>query len=89
MFQNLVLIGNYEKVKFIEMIIPIIAEKAYMHKYVYEDELLTPKNAKVQIDNLIDKGIITILDEDSLSNIDKIIYNETKNKLKKYMIGTK
>ncbi|MEL7598304.1 MAG: hypothetical protein AAGU01_08900 [Clostridiaceae bacterium] len=82
-------IGNYEKVKFIEMIIPIIAEKAYMHKYVYEDELLTPKNAKVQIDNLIDKGIITILDEDNLSYIDRIIYDETKNKLKKYMIGTK
>ncbi len=66
----------------------IIAEKAYMHKYVYEDEPLTPKNVQVQIDNLIDKGIITILDEDNSSHIDRIIYDETKNKLKKYMIGT-
>lgn len=82
-------IGNYETVKFIEMIIPKIAEKTYMHKYVYEDELLTPKNARVQIDNLIKDGIIEILDEENLGFINKRIYEDTKSKLKKYMIGTK
>lgn len=82
-------IGNYENVKFIEMIIPIIAEKAYMHRYVYEDELLTPKNVKVQIDNLIKDNVIEILDEDKLDILNKKIYEETKDKLKKYMIGTK
>jgi len=81
-------IGNYEKVKFIEMIIPKIAEKAYMHRYVYEDELLTPKNAKVQIDNLIRDNIIEILDVDMLDILNRKIYEDTKNILKKYMIGT-
>ncbi|MCB2300260.1 hypothetical protein [Clostridium tagluense] len=81
-------IGNYEKVKFIEMIIPKIAEKAYMHRYVYEDELLTPKNAKVQIDNLIRDNIIEILDEDMLDILNRKIYEDTKKILKKYMIGT-
>jgi hypothetical protein len=82
-------IGNYEKVKFLEILIPKIVKKAYMHKYVYENELLTPKNAKVQIDNLIKCGTIEILDEDKLDKLEKLIYNQTKNILKKYMIGTK
>ena len=81
-------IGNYEKVKFLEILIPKIVKKAYMHKYVYENELLTPKNAKVQIDNLIKCGTIEILDEDKLDKLEKLIYNQTKNILKKYMIGT-
>ena len=75
-------IGNYEKVKFLEMLIPKIVEKAYMHKYVYENELLTPKNAKVQIDNLIKCGTIEILDEDKLDKLEKLIYDQTKNILK-------
>lgn len=82
-------IGNYEKVKFLEMLIPKIADKAYMNRYVYENELLTPKNAKVQIDNLITKNIIEILDEKIFDILDKKIYENTKRKLKKYMIGTK
>lgn len=82
-------IGNYEKVKFLEMIIPKIAQKAYMHRYVYENELLTPKNAKNQIDNLIKENIIEILDEKNLDVVDKFIYEDTKNTLKEYMIGTK
>lgn len=49
-----------------------------MHKYVYENELLTPKNAKVQIDNLIKCGTIEILDEDKLDKLEKLIYNQTK-----------
>lgn len=75
-------IGNYEKVKFLEILIPKIVKKAYMHKYVYENELLTPKNAKVQIDNLIKCGTIEILDEDKLDKLEKLIYNQTKNILK-------
>lgn len=67
----------------------MITEKAYMHRYVYEDEILTPKNAKIQIDALIDKGIIEIIDENYLSSIDKKIYEEIKEKLKWAMIGTK
>lgn len=82
-------IGNYDKVKFLEMIIPKIAEKAYMHRYIYENELLTPKNAKDQIDNLIKENIIEILDEKKLSIVDKLIYEDTKNTLKEFMIGTK
>lgn len=82
-------IGNFEKVKFLELLIPKIANKTYMHKYVYENEVLTPKNAKVQIDNLIKDNIIEILDANELIGLDKIIYESTKEQLKKYMIGTK
>lgn len=34
-------IGNYEKVKFLEILIPKIADKAYMHRYVYERHQIT------------------------------------------------
>ena len=81
-------IGGYVKVKFLEIIIPNICNKAYIHEYVYKDELLTPKNARNQIDNLMKDGIIEILREDNLDKLDKNIYDDTKDKLKKYMIGT-
>lgn len=82
-------IGWIENIPLIEMLIPVITEKAYMHRYVYEDEILTPKNAKKQIDNLINLGIIEILDEESLEVLDRKIYEDTKNILKWAMIGTK
>lgn len=82
-------IGWIKNVPLIEMIIPTITEKAYMHRYVYQDEILTPKNAKMQIENLIKLGIVEILDEEWLEVIDRKIYEDTKNILKWAMIGTK
>lgn len=82
-------IGWIQNILLIEKIIPTLAEKAYMHRYVYEDEILTPKNAKIQIDNLMKLGIIEILDEENLEELDRKIYEDTKNILKWAMIGTK
>lgn len=31
-------IGSFKKLQLIEKIIPLIAEKAYMHRYVYEKD---------------------------------------------------
>lgn len=82
-------IGWIQNIPLIEKLIPAITEEAYIHRYVYEDEILTPKNAKTQIDNLINLGIIEILDEDNLEVIDRKVYEDTKNILKWSMIGTK
>lgn len=82
-------IGTYEKHKFLEILLPNIAEVVYIHKYVYENEVLTPRNAKEQIDNLINLGIIEIVDEDSLDFINKRIYQGNIEILKRAMIGTK
>ncbi|MFL0251149.1 hypothetical protein ACJDT4_12000 [Clostridium neuense] len=82
-------IGWIKNISLIEMLIPAITEKAYMHRYVYEDEILTPKNAKMQINNLINVGIIEILDEECLGVLDRKIYEDTKDILKWAMIGTK
>lgn len=81
-------IGAYEnrQFKFIEMIIPKITEKAYLYKYVYNHEILNPKNSKIQVDNLIKDGIIQILDEDILGVIDRNAYDASVEKLSKYMI---
>ena len=82
-------IGWIQNIPLIELIITAITDKAYIHRYVYEDEILTPKNAKMQIDNLIDLGIIEVLDEDSLEPLDRKVFEDTKNILKWAMIGTK
>lgn len=82
-------IGWIKNIPLIEMLIPAIAEKAYIHRYVYENEILIPKNAKTQIDNLVNLGFVEILDEESLEVLDRKIYEDTKNILKWAMIGTK
>lgn len=81
-------IGGYKKYKFLEEILPKIGERIYIHEYVYNNEILTPKIAKEQIDNLIKEGVVELLSENSLDRLDKKIYISTVNKLKKVMIGT-
>lgn len=82
-------IGSYEKHKFLEMLLPNIAEVVYMHRYVYENEVLTPRNAKEQIDKLIKLGNIEIVDEESLDFIEKKLYQGNIEILERAMIGTK
>lgn len=82
-------LGGYKdaRLQFIEMVIPKIAKKIYIHKYVYENEILVPKNAKVQVDRLISDKIISILDEGCLSGIERMVYDASVEKLSKYMIN--
>ncbi|WP_294351029.1 hypothetical protein [uncultured Clostridium sp.] len=82
-------IGGYKKYKFLEILLSEISEKVYMHKYVYDNEVLTPQNAKEQINKLIRDGKIEILDENELSELDKMVYYSIIDKLKKVMVGTK
>ena len=82
-------LGRFVKLPFIELIIPKLTKKAYIHKYVYKDEILTPKSAKDQIDKLVNAGIVEILHEDNLSPADRMVFEATKNKLKWAMVGTK
>ena len=76
-----------EKLKFLQELIPLIAEKAYIHKYVYDEEILTPNVVKNQIDNLIGDNIVEILSEEDLSIQEKDNYDSICNTLKPYMIN--
>src|SRR5690554_8058072 len=59
-------------------------EKLYIHEYVYENEILTPKRTKDQINELVEQGKaeivnISYFDRDEYS---KMIYKDTINLLK-------
>lgn len=75
-------LGRFEKPPFLEMALPKLTKKAYIHKYVYEDEILTPKSAKGQLDKLISAGVVQVLNEDNLSPDERKVFEATKNKLR-------
>lgn len=59
-------IGGSPKYRYVETLFPVIAEKIYMHKAVYA-EIMIPACAKEQIDTLIQKGTLELIDEEGLA----------------------
>lgn len=82
-------IGRFKGTPILELIIPNLTQKAYIHRYVYENEIIIPITAKEQLDNLIKKDVVEIVNENSLNPIEKKFYDATVQKLKGVMIGTK
>ena len=79
-------IGGSAKYRYVETLFPEIAEKLYMHKIVYE-EIMMPACAKEQVDELINKGILELIEGKDLNSIEKSIYNATFNSLASVMIN--
>lgn len=63
-------LGRIEKIPILKNIVMNLAQKAYIHKYVYEDEVLTPETAKVQLNELINIGKLQVVDDSEFDNID-------------------
>lgn len=78
-------IGSSEKYRFLENFFPLLADKIYMHRVVYA-EIMSPNCAKQQVDSLIKKQIIEIVDENSLGVTDKQLYHATYQLLSKVML---
>jgi predicted nucleic acid-binding protein len=81
-------VGGSPKYRYVEVLFPAIAEKIYMHKVVY-DEIMMPACAKEQVDILIQKGILELIDEEQLSDIERNIYDATFVSLANVMINPK
>ena len=79
-------IGGSPKCRYVEILFPAIAEKIYMHKVVYA-EIMIPACAKEQIDTLIQKGTLELIDEEQLSGIERSIYDATYASLASVMIN--
>lgn len=82
-------LGGFQSTPVLEIMIPQLTDKAYIHKYVYEDEILTPKSARIQIENLIRKGIVEIVQEEQLTPLERNIFDATVQVLENVMIGVK
>ncbi len=79
-------IGGSPKYRYVETLFPAIAEKIYMHRVVH-DEIMMPACAKEQVDQLIQNGILELIDEEQLSDIERNIYDTTFSSLASVMIN--
>lgn len=73
-------VGASPKYRYLEKVLIELADKVYIHKVVY-DEILTPICAKEQIDLLRKQGVLELLDENNLNNVEKVIYQGIYSKL--------
>lgn len=69
----------------IEKYIPLLVKKLYIHRYVYENEILMPKRTKDQIAKLIELDKAFIVDANSLRHdtYQSLIYIQTIQQLEK------
>jgi hypothetical protein len=80
-------LGASIKYPFLYQIISCLSTKAYIHKYVYDMEILSPSTAKTQLKQLIDEGILELIDENILLLDDFVLYRNVYNKLFKAMLN--
>lgn len=60
-----------------------LVDKIYIHRYIYDTEILTPKRVRAQIDQLITQDRAEIVDLSSLpSALEKALYQEVVKLLK-------
>lgn len=76
-------LGRLEGSNAIEEYIGVLVGKLYVHRHIYEAEILTPRSVKMQIDRLISRGKAEIVDLSTLStSLEKVLYQENVKLLK-------
>ncbi|WP_133581674.1 hypothetical protein [Aureibacillus halotolerans] len=78
-------LGEVNKFTALEAYIPKMIQKLYIHRYVYENEILVPRSTKDQIDNLISLDQAQIVDAETLlyNSSRAFIYQQTIHQLEK------
>lgn len=79
-------VGASPKYRYLEKVLPELAHKVYIHKAVY-DEILVPVCVKEQIDSLRGQGILELIDENSLTPLEKTMYQGIYQSLAMVMIN--
>lgn len=76
-------LGKLTSIDAIEEYVGALVGKIYIHRHIYEREILTPRSVKQQIDSLIAKGKAEIVDLSTLpTEFEKSLYHETVTLLK-------
>ncbi|WP_337051072.1 hypothetical protein [Priestia megaterium] len=73
-----------KKINAIEEYIPQLVGHLYIHRYVYENEILVPYRVKEQLQKLIGKGVASIVDAETLKQANPLnahLYQQTINLL--------
>jgi len=79
-------LGSSEKYRFLQLLIPRLSKKTYIHKCVY-DEILAPAFVKDQLVELINDGFLEIVDESILSLEERTTYQAVYNSLANVMMN--
>ena len=83
-------LGQLTSVNVIEDYVGALVGKIYIHRHIYEQEILTPRSVKEQIDRLIAKGKAEVVDLSTLpSPLEKSLYHEMVTLLKSADAETK
>lgn len=83
-------LGQLTNMNVIEDYVGELVGTIYMHRHIYEREILTPRSVKEQIDRLIAKGKAEIVDLSTLpSSLEKSLYHEMVTLLKSADAETK
>lgn len=83
-------LGQLTNMNVIEDYIGELVGIIYMHRHIYEREILTPRSVKEQIDRLVAKGKAEIVDLSTLSSpLEKSLYHEMVTLLKSAEADTK
>jgi hypothetical protein len=69
-------VGASSKYRYLELVLPLLATKAYIHEIVYR-EIIVPLSVKEQLQVMIKQGFLEIISEDNLNHFEKIIYDNT------------
>ncbi len=79
-------LGCSEKYRFLVDILPLVSQKIYIHSHAYS-EVMSPKSAVDQLNELVQHGIVEIVDEKNLCPNDRAVYKMTFKKLSEAMIS--
>ena len=79
-------VGASTKYRYLEKVLPALADRVYIHKTVYE-EIMSPACAKEQLESLKAQGLLEIVDEESLNPLEKSVYMGMYHSLAKVMIN--
>lgn len=83
-------LGQLTNINAIEEYVGALVGKVYIHRHIYEREILTPRSVKLQIDRLIEKGKAEVVDLSTLPTVlEKLLYHEMITLLKEADVETK
>lgn len=78
-------LGGSNKYRYLYDILPLIAEKSYMHTYAH-GEVMMPTSAVSQLRDLVSEGKVELVNENGLDSKDRVIFDAAYRKLEKVMI---
>lgn len=81
-------VGASQKYRYLERLLPELAEKAYIHRIVY-DEIMVPACAKEQVNMLVQQKVLEIVDENNLEVTENIVYQGAYEALARVMINSR